>query len=76
MNEIQERKDRFIKHELLNLVQVIDNRILKINYEVHDDGEEFAEVHWLYKDGSGYRIRVRITADSLKAIVTDVLKYI
>ena len=76
MNDIQMRKERFIRHELLSLVKALDERILKIDYEVHDDGEEFAEVHWLYSDGSGYRVRVRITAYSFKAITTDVLKFI
>lgn len=76
MNEVHERKDHFVRHELLQLVRVIDERILKASYEVHDDGEEFVEITWAYNDGSSYRVRIRVTADSLKAIVRDVLKHI
>lgn len=76
MNEIQEKKFGFITKELLNMVKIIDKRINKISYEVKDNGEEFAEVHWLYSDNSGYRVRLRITGDNLKAIAENVLKHI
>ena len=76
MTEKQELTSHFISNELLKMVQVIDKRINKISYEVNENEEEFAEVHWLYSDNSGYRVRLRITGDSLKAIAANVLKHI
>ena len=69
-----EKKEIFIRHELLQLVQEIDKKILRLEYEV-EDGDETVYIVWLQSYGE-YRKAVNVTADSFAAIARDVLKYI
>lgn len=69
-----EKKEIFIRHALLQLVQEIDKKILRLEYEVKD-GEETVYIVWLQSYGE-YRKAVNVTADSFAAIARDVLKYI
>lgn len=69
-----EKKEIFIRHALLQLVQEIDKKILRLEYEV-EDGDETVYIVWLQSYGE-YRKAVNVTADSFAAIARDVLKYI
>ena len=69
-----EKKERFITHELLQLVQAIDKKILRLEYEV-EDGDETVYIVWLQSFGE-FRKAVNVTADSIAAVARDVLKYI
>ena len=69
-----EKKEIFIRHELLQLVQEIDKKILRLEYEV-EDGDETVYIVWLQSYGE-YRKAVNVTADSFAALARDVLKYI
>lgn len=69
-----EKKDRFVRHELLTLLQAIDKKILRLEYEVKN-AEETVYIVWLQSSGE-YRKAVNVTADSLAAIARDVLKQI
>lgn len=69
-----EKKETFITHELLQLVQAIDKKILRLEYEV-EDGDETVYIVWLQSFGE-FRKAVNVTADSIAAVARDVLKYI
>lgn len=69
-----EKKERFCRHELLALLQAIDKKILRLEYEVKN-AEETVYIVWLQSYGE-YRKAVNVTADSLAAIARDVLKQI
>ena len=75
MDNVYEQKERFCKHELLALVQAIDKKILRLEYELVDDGLEIVTVVWLTEAGEVYK-PINVTADSLLALARDVLKYI
>ena len=75
MNKVHEQKYNFCRHELLQLVQAIDKDVLRLEYEVHDSGEETVTVIWLTPE-TEYKKRVYVTGDSFSALTTDVLKVI
>lgn len=74
MNKIHEQKYMFCRHELLMLVQAIDKQVLRLEYEVDEDGQETVYIVWLQSYGE-YRKPINVTADSLAAMARDVLKY-
>ena len=76
MTDEQEKKDRFVRSELLRLLQAIDRDILRTEYQVIE-GDEYVEVGWLYQESGQVRtIKVDVTADSLRAVAVDVLRCI
>jgi len=75
MDSVYEQKDIFVRHELLMLVQAIDKKILRLEYEVSEDGQETVYIVWLQSYGE-YRKPINVTADSLAAMARDVLKYL
>lgn len=76
MTDEQEKKDRFVRNELLRLLQAIDRDILRTEYQAIK-GDEYVEVGWLYQESGQVRtIKVDVTGDSLRALVSDVLRCI
>jgi len=76
MTDVQKKKDSFVRHELLSLLQAIDRDILRTEYQVIE-GDEYVEVCWLYQESEQVRtIKVDVTADSLRALASDVLRCI
>ena len=75
MDKVQEEKYYFCRHELLTLVQAIDKQILRLEYEVDENGQETVYIVRLQSYGE-CRKAVNVTADSLAAIARDVLKYL
>ena len=74
MNKVHEQKDSFVRHELLTLMQAIDKDILRLEYRVHNNGEETVTIVWLTSTGDVYK-PINVTGDSLAALAWDVLKY-
>ncbi len=72
MDSVYEQKDIFVRHELLMLVQAIDKKILRLEYEVSEDGQETVYIVWLQSYGE-YRKPINVTANSLAAMARDVL---
>jgi len=75
MNNVYEQKDIFVRHELLQLVQAIDKKVLRLEYRFHKGGMETVTIVWLTESGEVYK-PINVTADSLLALARDVLKYI
>lgn len=76
MTAEQQKKDRFVRHELLSLLKEIDHSIISSEYQVIG-GDEYVQVNWLYHEsGTKYHLKINVTADSLKALTIDVLRYI
>lgn len=75
MNKVHEQKDIFVRHELLMLMQAIDKDILRLEYRVHNNGEETVTIVRLTSTGDVYK-PINVTGDSLAALARDVLKYI
>lgn len=75
MDKVYEQKDIFVRHELLQLVQAIDKKVLRLEYRVHKNGMETVTIVWLTESGEVYK-PINVTADSLLALARDVLKYI
>lgn len=75
MNNVYEQKDIFVRHELLQLVQAIDKKVLRLEYRFHKDGMETVTIVWLTESGEVYK-PINVTPDSLLALARDVLKYI
>lgn len=75
MNNVYEQKDIFVRHELLQLVQAIDKKVLRLEYRLHKNGMETVTIVWLTESGEVYK-PINVTADSLLALARDVLKYI
>lgn len=72
----QEKKERFVRHELLSLLKAVDRDILRTEYQTVE-GDEYVEVGWLYHEtGRTHHIRVDVTGDSLRALASDVLRCI
>lgn len=76
MNNVYEQKDIFVRHELLQFVQAIDKKVLRLEYQVHDNGMETVTVVWFTEAGEYSKPPIDVTADSLLALARDVLKYI
>jgi hypothetical protein len=75
MNNVYEQKDIFVRHELLQLVQAIDKKVLRLEYRLHKNGMETVTIVRLTESGEVYK-PINVTADSLLALARDVLKYI
>jgi hypothetical protein len=75
MDNVYEKKDIFVRHELLQLVQAIDKKVLRLEYRLHKNGMETVTIVWLTESGEVYK-PINVTADSLLALARDVLKYI
>ena len=75
MDKVYEQKDIFVRHELLQLVQAIDKKVLRLEYRFHKDGMETVTIVWFTESGEVYK-PINVTADSLAAMARDVLKYI
>lgn len=71
MSKIYEEKERFVRLSLKSLLFDIDKNILDVYYQ-HDKVTNEEVVTVIYINDSTYRIRV--TGDSLLAIVNDVTK--
>lgn len=72
MTEEQQKKDSFVRHELRALLQAIDRDITDVSYSVEENGEEFALITWQ----NGYKRRINVSGDSLRALVWDTLRRI
>ena len=66
------RKDSFVRHELRELLQAIDRDITDVSYSVEENGEEFVLITWQ----NGYKHRINVSGDSLRALVWDTLRRI
>ncbi len=75
MDKVYEQKDIFVRHELLQLVQAIDKKVLRLEYRLHKNGMETVTIVWLTESGEVYK-PINVTADSILALARDVLKYI
>lgn len=75
MDKVYEQKDIFVRHELLQFVQAIDKKVLRLEYRLHKNGMETVTIVWLTESGEVYK-PINVTADSLLALARDVLKYI
>lgn len=72
MSNMYERKRLFVEYDLTDLLQAIDDHILRCEYQVNDDRSlELCTVVW---DNKSKRM-INVTGDSLLAIAKDVLKY-
>lgn len=72
MTAEQCRKDSFVRHELRDLLQAIDRDITDVSYSVEENGEEFALITWQ----NGYKRRINVSGDNLRALVWDTLRRI
>lgn len=70
MIKVDEMKAKFVAKELTNLIRKVDDNIERAEYMVYKSNEEY--VHILYSTGG--QVDVCVTADSLSAITTDVLR--
>lgn len=75
MDKVYEQKDIFVRHELLQLVQAIDKKVLRLEYRLHKNDMETVTIVWLTESGEVYK-PINVTADSILALARDVLKYI
>ncbi len=71
MSKIYEEKERFVRTSLKSLLFDVDKDILDVYYQ-HDKVTNEEVVTVIYINDSTYKIRV--TGDSLLAIVNDVTK--
>ena len=71
MKEYQE-KYMFTVGELKKLCKVINPKIVNVYYTKHENNEEEITISF----ENGYKKKVCVTADSLKAMVVDVMKEI
>lgn len=72
MSNIYDRKRLFVEYDLTDLLQAIDDHILRCEYQVSDDRSmEICTIIW---DNDSKRL-INVTGDSLLAIAKDVLKY-
>jgi hypothetical protein len=76
MDKVQEEKYYFCRCELLTLVQRVYPKILRLEYQVHDNGMETVTVVWFTEAGEYSKPPIDVTADSLLALARDVLKHI
>ena len=72
---VYEQKENFCRHELLQLIQAIEKDVLRLEYIIHESGEETVSIVYLTKT-EHYSRTINVTGDSLKALARDVLKYI
>lgn len=56
----------------LTIITAIDKKILRLEYEVDEDGQETVYIVWLQSYGE-YRKPINVTANSLAAMARDVL---
>lgn len=75
MDNVYEKKDIFVRHELLQLVQAIDKDVLRLEYQVHKTGEETVTIVYLTSCGEHFK-PVNVTGDSLKSLTMDVIRRI
>ena len=71
MKEYQE-KYMFVVEELKKACKVINPKIRNVHYTKHENGEEEVVVTF----ENGYKKKICVTADSLKAIALDVIREI
>lgn len=74
-------KRDFVATRLQPLVQAINENVTRLEYvKATPSGEEYVNVWYTWDDGLGqtqsFRKQVCVTADSLSAMTTDVLKRI
>lgn len=70
--EEYEYKKRFVEEDLTDLMQALDDKVLQCLYYMCS-GHEFVAVDFLTSSGT-YRKDIEVTADSLSAIVIDVIR--
>lgn len=71
MNKEYIEKKYFVEKSLKDLLWHINNEIDRVKYEkVTPSNEEYVDIYYI----NNYRKRICVTADSLKAIVIDVLR--
>lgn len=68
MTAEQQKKDSFVRHELLNLLKEIDCGIINAEYQIFEDNE-YVQVNWQ----NDYHMKIDVTADSLQALTLYVL---
>lgn len=73
--KVYEQKENFCRHELLQLIQAIEKDVLRLEYKIHESGEETVSIVYLTKTEL-YSRTINVTGDSLQALARDVLKYI
>lgn len=67
-----EYKERFVMEDLTDLMQALDDKVLQCVYYTRCN-HEFVGVDFLTSSGV-YRKDIEVTADSLSAIVIDVIR--
>lgn len=73
MTDVQHEKEMFVECKLYPLLDSIDHNILYADYEVEDNGEEYVKLTYAKPLSE---CRVKVTGDSLIALVMDVLRHI
>lgn len=77
MKSVYDEKEEFVKHELLTLCQKIVPQIIALDYGRDDiRGLETVTVIYKVKDNQIVTRDINVTADSLRCIVLDVVRYI
>ena len=73
---IYEEKEKFVRHELLKLCQRISPDVLHLIYERNKNSEESVTIYWILPNKGTHKKIVNVTADSLRSLAFDVIKYI
>lgn len=77
---VYDEKERFVKHTLLPVCAAIDTGVIALDYEYDPRGQETVTVIYKRHDGNGKEIidtrKINVTADSLRCIVLDVVRYL
>lgn len=80
MENIYDEKERFVKHTLPAVCAAIDPGVVALNYERDPKGLETVTVIYKRHDSNGREIidtrNINVTADSLRCIVLDVVRYL
>jgi len=68
-----EAKKNFVARELSRCIAASHPGVVNLEYHLLDDGDRVQDEIVIIRFDSGYPKRVNVTADSLHAIVSDVL---
>lgn len=68
----QKRKYEFVKYKLQPLLQEIEYNIIKAEYAITEYNEEYVIITY----ENNFKRKICVTADSIKAIVIDVIRQV
>lgn len=71
--ETFEAKKNFVARELSRCIAASHPGVMKLEYQLHDDGDRVQDEVVIIRFDTGFTKRVNVTADSLHATVADVL---